>query len=130
MVLDSNNAQDTTKLSNDLTDKFSKENKHAIIIEPSSIPEGLNKHETIKQLVNEAVHNITKKDTTISKMIQSLNNDIAGSRNITAKEDSDNLSASRIKHDEHYQHLAMDSDRASKEKPLEFDTPNIGEKTR
>ncbi|MGL5664521.1 MAG: hypothetical protein ACRDD9_00145, partial [Shewanella sp.] len=104
--------------------------KHAIIIEPNSIPEGLNKDETIKQLVSEAVHNITKKDTTISKMIQSLNNDIAGSRKITTKENSDNVSPSRINHDEHYQHLAMDSDRIPKEKPLEFDAPNIGEKTR
>ncbi|MCG9966026.1 conjugative transfer relaxase/helicase TraI [Shewanella cutis] len=133
VVLDSNNAQDTAKLSNELTDKFSKDNKHAIIIEPNSIPEGLNKDETIKQLVSEAVHNITKKDTTISKMFQSLNNDIAGSRNIMPKEDGDNVSASRIKHDEHYQHLAMDSDRyPTKEVTHNIDNANliIGEKTR
>ncbi|ADT96679.1 conjugative transfer relaxase/helicase TraI [Shewanella baltica] len=132
VVLDTNNSQDTAKLANDLTEKFSKENIHAVIIEPNLIPDGLNKVETTKQLVNEAIYNITTKDNTLSKAIQSLSHDIAGTKNITMKDDSTNVTTNKIKHDEHYQHLAMDSHRSTtKEYSPNIDNPklDIGEKT-
>ncbi len=132
VVLDTNNSQDTAKLANDLTEKFSKENIHAVIIEPSLIPDGLNKVETTKQLVNEAVYSITTKDNTLSKAIQSLSHDIAGTKNITMNDDSTNVATNKIKHDEHYQHLAMDSHRSpTKEHSPNIDNPklDIGEKT-
>lgn len=132
VVLDTNNIQDTAKLANDLTEKFSKENIHAVIIEPILIPDGLNKAETTQQLVNEAIHTITTKDSTISKTVQSLNNEIAKTNNIALKDDTHNITASKTKHDEHYQHLAMDNQRSQmKENIHNIDNQkfDIGEKT-
>lgn len=48
------------------------------------------------------------------------------------KDDSTNVTTNKIKHDEHYQHLAMDSHRSTtKEYSPNIDNPklDIGEKT-
>lgn len=130
IVLDSNNQQDTTKLANDLEDKFSKENKNVSVIEPNKFPEGLDTFKTTKQFVNEAIHNFTTKDNAISKTVQALSNDITNTNNIIIKDDTSAFVSNRIKHDEHFQHVAIDSQRApSPAKDIEQPRFDIGEKT-
>jgi hypothetical protein len=130
VVLDINNPQDTQKLASDITNKLELDNKHVIVIEPSNIIEGLNKIETTKQLVEEAVHNITQKDHGVSKLIQNLNNDIALINRPAINNNKHEPIANTHKHDEHYQHLAIDSQRSpSVNKNIELPKFEIGEKT-
>ena len=130
IVLDSNNQQDTTKLANDLEDKFSKENKNVSIIEPNKFPEGLDTFKTTKQFVNEAIHNFMTKDNAISKTVQALSNDITNTNNIMIKDDTSAFVSNRIKHDEHFQHVAIDSQRTSSPaKDIEQPRFDIGEKS-
>lgn len=130
VVLDKNITQDTTQLTTDITSKLANANKHAIIIEPSKIPEGLNKGEITNQLVNEAIDSITTKNKVMANSIKSLNSDMA---NINTKENHEPSSANLTNRaNDKYIEIAIDSQRETT-KPishnLEQSRLDIGEKT-
>ncbi|WP_394230796.1 conjugative transfer relaxase/helicase TraI [Shewanella colwelliana] len=129
IVLDTNSNQDTQKLAEELTNKLESNNKHVIIIEPSTIPDGLNKADTTKQLVNEAIHNVTTKDQYTAKSISTLNSDIINSKQ-TNENSNPELSSTVKNEKEHYQQIAIDAQRTpSHTSNIEQPKFDIGEKT-
>ena len=130
VVLDKNNSQDTTQLATDITNKLEKDNKHVIIIEPSKIPEGLDKNETTSQLVNEAVDTITTKNRYMAKSVNSLNNDIVNINALNKDAPLDNKLMTGL--NDRDKEMAIDNQRSMSK----ADSPNIeqtkldiGEKT-
>ena len=130
IVLDTNNTQETSKLAEDLTNKLERHDKNVIIIEPSNIPDGLNKTETTKQLVEEAISNITTKDQYTAKSISTLSSDIINTKEINENKIQEvNGLANNEK--EHFQQLAIDAQRTPSHAPnIEQSKFDIGEKTR
>ena len=132
VVLDTNNTKETGKLAEDITTKLESSGKHVTVIEPNIIMDGLDKTETTKQMVNEAVDNITTKSRYLSSAIKSLNSDIINNLKPDNTNDKPEHSQHINKANDHYQQLAIDNQREStKEISTDRDLPefNIGEKT-
>lgn len=132
VVLDTNNTKETGKLAEDITTKLESSGKHVTVIEPNIIMDGLDKTETTKQMVNEAVDNVTTKSRYLSSAIKSLNSEIIKNLKPDNTNDKPEHSQHINKANDHYQQLAIDNQREStKEISTDRDLPefNIGEKT-
>ncbi|MPY24478.1 conjugative transfer relaxase/helicase TraI [Shewanella sp. YLB-07] len=108
VVLDT--TKETGKLAEEITHKLASDGKQATVIEPNTIPTGLNKTDTTRQLVNETVDNITVKARYLSSSINALCNDMM---NNSHKHDQsmEKLEVNQYlrQSDEHDRHLAMNS---------------------
>ena len=132
VVLDTNNTKETGKLAEDITTKLEASGKHVTVIEPNIIMDGLGKTETTKQMVNEAVDNITTKSRYLSSAIKSLNSDIINHLKPDNTNDTPEHSQHINKANDHYQQLAIDNQREpTKEISTDRELPefNLGEKT-